>query len=79
VSLLVHKKRFSDILDKAPIKRLLIDNGLFIDRFIPFNKNFEYWGADDFKLDFSTYNDVAQYTVAAVPDPNRTGHIPIKA
>ena len=71
------RKEFHQYLDKSSIAATSILNGAFADEILGFNtplydvKNYRvgYWGNDpDWKIDFSTMDNTADYTAAAALD-----------
>lgn len=73
------RKEFHQYLDKSPIAATSILNGAFADEILSYNtplydvKNYSvgYWGNNpDWKIDFTTMDNTADYTAAAALDPS---------
>jgi len=70
------KFRFQEHLDKAPIKQLHFYQGAILETFFHIQSSgLHYWGNGDFKLDFTSYDNIAQVVAAAVSNPDLTGKI----
>jgi len=43
-----------------------------------FNSDFKYWGNAEYKLDLTSFDDAAKYTIAAVSNPTRVGDLNLR-
>ena len=71
------RREFHQYLDKTAIKPTSILNGAFAELLkynIPFlnfkNQTVGYWGTADWRVDFTTKDNTAEYTAAAALDPS---------
>lgn len=71
------RRKFHQVLERAPIKPTSIFNGVFAEVLIqgvPYldfkTKQVGYWGDPDWRLDFTSMDDSAAYTAAAALDPS---------
>jgi nucleoside-diphosphate-sugar epimerase len=71
------RKEFQSYLNQKPIKSTTIFNGAFMDMLVaemPMilvkQKRIFYWGNKDQKMDFTTMNDVAEFTANVALDEN---------
>lgn len=71
------KLEFDDYIKVQPIKTLHIWNGILVELFLNLSsQGLTYWGADaNQKLDFTTYEDTARFTAAAVAQKDLTGDL----
>ncbi len=74
------KIKFSDYLEKpsvkSSIKTLHFYQGSIIETFFELMAHgFGYWGEDNFKLNFTSYDNIARAVAAGVARPNLTGTI----
>jgi uncharacterized protein YbjT (DUF2867 family) len=70
------RREFHAVLDRAPIAATAIFNGAFAELLmygVPLldasKRTVGYWGEADHRIDFTTMDDVADYTAAAALDP----------
>jgi len=68
------KLTFQEHLDRTSITQLHFKQGALIETFFQLQKQgFGYWGEDNFKLDLTSYDDIARAVAAGVSRPNLSG------
>jgi len=71
--------KFKQRLDKSKVKGLHFSNGMFMQTYLwnVQKEGIQYWGDINQKIDLTTEEDTAKFTIAAVRDKNRIGHVKI--
>jgi len=75
--IITNKLQVQEQLKKIPIKTLTISTGIFPETFFGSiqDKDFGYWGDVNHRFDFTTYDDTAKFTAAAVSRKDLTGDL----